>query len=100
MSSIFGKVLGSLFGGSNGEGGTPDRAEPVEYGGCKIYAAPRKDSGQWLTAGLITKEIGEETKEHHFIRADRHGSREDAESFSVTKAKQIIDEQKDALFDD
>lgn len=99
MASILGKLFGGLVGG--GDGGAPaegKRGEAVEYEGYTIQPAPRKQGGQWLTAGVISKQVGDELKEHHFLRADTHANVEDAESFSVTKAKQIIDEQKDAIF--
>jgi len=96
MASIFGKLFGGLTGGSDAAGAAP--ADAVDYNGYKIIPAPRKQGGQWLTAGTITKEIDGETKEHQFIRADTHGSRDDAIAFSVTKAQQIIDEQNDAIF--
>ena len=98
MASVLGKIFGGLLGGggSGDAGGTAD--EPVQYNGYVITPAPRRQGGQWLTAGTIAKEIDGELKEHHFIRADTHGSREDAVNFSVSKAQQIIDEQKDAIF--
>ena len=52
----------------------------------------------WLTVGVITKAVDGDTKEHHFIRADTYGSKQDADDCSVLKAKQIIDEQGDKMF--
>lgn len=89
--------LKSLFGG----GGTTESgasADPVEYDGFQIQPAPDRRDGGWNTAGLITKTIDGELKEHRFIRVDTHSSLDDAISFSVTKAQQIIDEQGDNLF--
>ncbi len=97
MASVFGKLFGGLVGGGDSSGGAAP-ADAVDYNGYKIVPAPRKQGGQWLTAGTISKEIGGEMKEHQFVRADTHGSRDDAIAFSITKAQQIIDEQKDALF--
>ena len=96
MGSIFARLMGRLSGASQAAGG--ERGAAHEYNGFLIHAAPLKDGSQWLTAGLITKKIGDEQKEHQFIRADTHASREDAEAFSLTKAKLIIDEQGDRLF--
>jgi len=98
MGSVFGKLFGGLLGGGGDTSGGGPAADAVEYNGYKIVPAPRKQGGQWLTAGTISKEIGGEVKEHQFVRADTHGSRDDAIAFSVTKAQQIIDEQKDAIF--
>ncbi|MDX1540706.1 MAG: HlyU family transcriptional regulator [Geminicoccaceae bacterium] len=51
------------------------------------------------SAGLIVKQIGEEVREQTFIRVDTHSDRDAAIAFSITKAKQIIDEQGDRLFE-
>jgi hypothetical protein len=37
-------------------------------------------------------------KEHRFVRAEKHPSRDDAVTFSVFKGKQIIDEQGSRIF--
>ncbi len=73
-------------------------AEPVYYRGYTIVATPRKVETGWTTEGDITKEIGGVLKSQHFIRIDTHSDRNDAISFSILKAKKIIDEQGDALF--
>ncbi len=99
MGSIFTRLMKRLSGASHAGGGGDKRGEPQEYNGFLIQAAPLQDGSQWLTAGVITKKIGEEQKEHQFIRADKHASREDAEAFSLTKARLIIDEQGDKLFE-
>jgi hypothetical protein len=93
---LFGS-LKSLFGGS-GEDTGGAAAEAVEYEGFRIQPAPERKDGGWNTAGIITKTIDGELKEHRFIRVDTHSSRDDAISFSVTKAQQIINEQGDDLF--
>ena len=46
----------------------------------------------------LSKAVDGATKEHHFIRADTYGSKQDADDCSVLKAKQIIDEQGDKMF--
>jgi hypothetical protein len=87
----------SLFGGSS----STDEAkpsEPVEYNGFTIRAAPYKAEGQYQTAGSITKEIGGALREHKFIRADRHASFDDAVEFSLSKARQIVDQQGERMF--
>jgi hypothetical protein len=63
-----------------------------------ISAAPYKAEGQYQTAGVITKEVGGTVKEHKFIRADRHASYEDAVEFSLAKAKQIVDQSGERIF--
>ncbi len=87
-----------LFGGG-GENDAPS-AEAVEYNGFQIQPAARRQGGQWLTAGIIRKEIGGEMKEHSFLRADTHGSQKDADDFALMKGRQIIDEQGERIFKD
>jgi hypothetical protein len=90
--------LRRLFGG--GEAGAP-RGKPgkaVEYEGFTIVPEPMRSGGGFVTAGLIRKDFPDGAKEHRFIRADTHASFEDAETFAVTKARQIIDELGDRLF--
>jgi len=87
----------SLFGGGSSESEAKASA-PVEYNGFTIRAAPYKSEGQYQTAGSITKEVGGVTKEHKFVRADRHASYDDAVEFSLGKARQIVDQQGDRMF--
>jgi hypothetical protein len=89
----------NLFGGGSSAVGADKPGEPVEYNGFTIRPAPFKDGNQYQTAGTIEKEIGGVRREHKFIRADRHVSHEDASSFSVSKARQMIDQMGDRLFD-
>ena len=84
-----------FFGGS---AAAPPEEDPVEYNGYSIRPTPFPRLGQYQTAGLIEKEIGGEMKEHRFVRAETHSSREEAIAYSVVKAKQIIDEQGDRIF--
>lgn len=87
-------LWGRLFGGGGAEAAGP----AIEYNGYRIRPAPYRREGQYQTCGFIEKEIAGETKEHRFIRAELHPSREAAVEFSIAKAKQIIDEQGDRLF--
>jgi hypothetical protein len=73
-------------------------AEAVEYNGYRIRPAPYRRNGQYQTCGVIEKEVRGEAKEHRFIRAELHPSREVAVEFSIAKARQIIDEQGERLF--
>jgi len=83
----------SLFGGSaSTEGPAAAKAgAPESYNGFTIRAAPFKNGAQFQAAGHIEKEVGGVRKEHHFIRADFFSSLEEAERFSLTKARQIVD---------
>ena len=87
----------SLFGGASAGRKEP---EPVEYNGYLIRPAPFEAEGQYQTAGTIEKEIAGARKEHRFIRADRHPSHEAAVEFTVLKARQIVDQVGDRMFDE
>ena len=94
-------LLKKLFGGSarEGAGETAAAAEATEYNGFSIHPAPRRQGSVWLTAGRITKAFPDGVKEHQYIRADTYADRDDAIAFCIQKAKQIIDEQGDRMFD-
>ncbi len=72
--------------------------DPVEYKGFIIRAAPFRNEGHYQTAGIIEREIGGVRKEHRFIRADAYTSYDDAVSFTLSKARQIIDLQGERIF--
>jgi hypothetical protein len=91
--------LRRLFGGSSGGAEEPPAADAVEYKGFRIRPAPFKAEGQFQTAGIIEKDSAEGLQEHHFVRAEKHASQDEAASFAITKAKQIIDERGDRMFE-
>ena len=37
-------------------------------------------------------------KEHRFVRAETHPSKDDASAFAIAKGRQIIDEQGERIF--
>lgn len=95
-----GQVFGKLFGGAKAGGSdAPEAAEAVEYEGYTIVAAPLKEGSQYKTAGSISKEVDGELKSAQFIRADNHADRQSAVTHSEGKARQIIDEQGDRMFE-
>jgi hypothetical protein len=87
-------IISRLFGG----GATPE-PEPETYKGFNIFPAPQSGEGGFRIAGRIEKEIDGEVKSHDFLRADTMQSKDECARFTVVKAKQIIDEQGDRLFD-
>jgi len=87
----------ALFGRGSGVEATP--SDPVEYKGFLIEAAPYKTDGHYQTAGTIVRDVGGVRKEHRFIRADTHASRDDAVKFSLHKARQMIDLQGERIFE-
>ncbi len=89
--------LKRIFGRREGaDAGPPMDAE--EYKGYRIRPAPFASEGQWQTAGVIEKDFPDGPKEHRFIRAEKHASREDAAQLASSKGRQIIDEQGDGVF--
>ena len=90
------KFFKSLLGGSTGDG-QPKPSEPIDYQGFSIEAAPINEDGKYRTAGFISGEIDGETRRIRFIRADQNADLESAVNHSITKAKQIVDEQGKSL---
>ena len=83
-----------LFGG----GEKPD-PEPVEYKGFDIFPDPIAEGGKHRLSARIEKTIDGNRKSYPLIRADVFESREQVESFSIAKAKQVIDEQGEGVCD-
>jgi hypothetical protein len=96
------KSLSSLFGGgreiASGADVPAPKGDGEEYNGFVVRPAPYKEGGQYQTCGFVEKEIDGELKTHKFIRADRFASLDDAVQFSLTKGKQLIDEQGEGMF--
>lgn len=88
-----------LFGGGGSGGKEEPASDPVEHGGFVIRATPFTQDGQYQTCGVISREIDGVVKEHRFIRADRFASRDDAVEVTLRKARQIIDQQGERIFD-
>ena len=94
LSNFFKRLTG---GGSSDE--TAAEADAVEYSGFRIRPAPYAAEGQFQTAGTIEKNTEAGLKVYKFVRAEKHASKEAAADFSVVKARQIIDEQGERVFD-
>lgn len=88
--------LKKLFGGG---GGSAPSAPAEAHNGFTIFAEPVKDAGAWRLAARIEKEIGGEIKMHQMMRADTLQSHEDAVKASLNKAKMLIDQQGESIFD-
>lgn len=94
------KKLFGLGGTAAADGGTPAAAaKAIEHKGFTIRATPYKESGQFQTCGVVSKDIGGAVKEHRFVRADRFAGLDEAVEVSLAKGRQIIDEQGERLFD-
>lgn len=87
--------LKNVFAGSSGATNEPFKGETVEYKGYQITPTPIAEGGQFRVSGLIEK--GEQS--HTFIRSDLVAGQEGACDFSVTKAKLIIDQLGDRIFE-
>ena len=72
--------------------------DAVDYKGFSIVPTPRQVSGGWTTEGVISMGSGDDARSERFIRADMLMSEEDAVTYSISKAKKIIDEQGERLF--
>ncbi|KIC47966.1 HlyU family transcriptional regulator [Tateyamaria sp. ANG-S1] len=86
-------LLKKLFGST-----TPAEPEGETYNGFRIIPTLQKEADGYRISARIERELGGETKVHSLIRADTIASHEDATAATIAKAKQVIDEQGDALF--
>ena len=97
MASII-KALWTRLGGRERNPPAEPPAGAVEYKGFRIRPDPYPAKGGYQTAGVIEKDAASGVKEHRFVRAETHPSREEAAAFAIRKGQQIIDEQGDRLF--
>lgn len=93
-----GSIFKKLFGGGGDSGASSASGEATEYQGYTIRPVPKKQGGQFLTAGVITKTFPDGVKEHNFVRADTHSSFDSACEHALFKGKQIVDEQGERMF--
>ena len=100
MASFVSRLLKGLTGGSSAGDRPAERGEAVVYKELVIHPAPEREGNQWRVAGVIIKQSGNEEMERAFTRADTVATREEAETLSVLKARQIIDQRGAALFGD
>ncbi|MEO1640010.1 MAG: HlyU family transcriptional regulator [Pseudomonadota bacterium] len=83
-------LLSKLFGG-----GEPPKVTTEDYKDFTISPGPQKDPSGWRIAATIEKD----GKSYQLIRADVIQDKGEAEVASVNKAKQLIDQMGDRLFD-
>jgi len=100
MASFLSNIFSIFSGGDKSAEPSGTTAEPVEHGGCLIYAAPIREGSQFRLAGRIVKDVNGEALERTFVRADVFTSMEDAVEYTIKKAQQIIDQNGTALFAD
>lgn len=87
----------SLFSKLFGVSGKSE-LEPVSYKGFEIFPDLMPEGGKYRLMARIEKIIDGDRKTHTVIRADVFESRDQVASFSIAKAKQVIDEQGGRLF--
>ena len=90
-------LFGKLFGGRPKSKAAPE-AEAESYNGFRITPAPQSDAEGYHVGAVIEKEIDGEVKRHDLLRADVVRSLDEAQAFSLRKAKQVIDEQGERIF--
>ena len=96
--SFWKKMLG--FGRNDeGEGQRQKLLAEDGYEGFEIRAIEMKVGSEYQIYGEIEKTVAGELRVKTFIRADRLATSEDAARLSLAKARQIIDEQGESLFD-
>lgn len=90
----------NLFGTGGGDAtdGAPGGPEE-EYKGFTIRATLQSAGSEFQLAGSIERNVDGELKRHDFVRADRFGSKSDAQAAALAKGRQIIDERGDRVFD-
>ncbi len=91
-----GNFFKSLLGGDPAEA---PAAEPVEYKGFTIEAAPINEDGKYRVAGFISGELNGELKRVQFIRADQCNSLDEAVTQAIAKGHTIINEQGASLLE-
>lgn len=90
----------NLFGGgaSSSEPAGDKVLGEEGYKGFLIKAVEMRAGSELQLAGTIEKDVDGELKTYRFVRADRMSSREDLVALALSKGRQIIDEQGEAIF--
>ena len=84
-------ILSRLFGKKD----DASDAQSEDYKGFTVTPQPKKSGGHWRVSAIIEKD----GQRHELIRADVVESHEVALQVSVNKARQMIDEQGERLFE-
>lgn len=91
-------ILSRLFGGGSAPK-DPAGPEPELYKDFRIFVEPIREAGGHRVAARIEKEIGGAVRTHRMVRADLSDSVDLARETSLRKAKLLVDQQGDAIFD-
>ena len=90
-------LLKKLFGGGS-TSPAKSAQKPETYKDFTITPEPMPADGQHRISAIISKEVNGEMKSHHLIRADTLMTPEAAAEAAFEKAKTLIDQQGDRLF--
>lgn len=88
-------ILSKLFGGGKT---TEASVTPETYKDFRIFVTPAKEAGGFRLSARIEKDVNGELKVHHMIRADTFQSMDEAQKYTLSKAKVLIDQQGDSIF--
>jgi len=88
-------LLKNLFGGSDT---VPEGPEPELYKDFTIFPEPIAEDKHFRLGARIEKEVAGELKIHSLIRADTFSSSDAACDAAILKAKTLIDQMGDRLF--
>lgn len=80
-------------------GDTKSEPQATEHKGFQIYPEPMKDGGEYRLAARVELGEGDAIRSHHLIRADTFTTPDAASDAAVAKAKQLIDQMGERLFD-
>lgn len=79
-------------------GGKQVQGDAVDYKGYRITPTPLVEGGQFRVSGVI-ESLSDADKRHRFIRSDLVAGQDEACDFTVLKARLMIDQLGDSLFD-
>ncbi|TNC47591.1 hypothetical protein FHG66_16215 [Rubellimicrobium rubrum] len=86
-----------FFGGKQAK--EPDAALSEEHKGFRITPNPIREGGQYRIAARIEKEVAGVLRVHDLVRADTVAAPDEAHALSLAKARQVINERGERLFD-
>lgn len=97
LINFFKSLFSSNSNASAGSDNNAEQGDSIEYMDFTITPAPIAEGSQFRTAGTISRIVDGEEKTTKFIRADNHSSRDLALEHSISKGRQIVDEQGDRV---
>nr|WP_316653877.1 HlyU family transcriptional regulator [uncultured Gellertiella sp.] len=99
MTSFVSKFL-SFLGTKPADAGAATTSSRESYQDVELVAHPLREGNQFRISGTIERRSGDSLMQRHFIRADVFSNEKDAVDFTFRKARQIVDQQGQTLFQD